>query len=159
MGNKGKLFWAKAAVIFGAIPLILWAYEYGPDVGYSGVPNENGTCAQSGCHVGTANSFSGSVAVTFPNGATYVPGVEQQLTVTIADPAATQKAWGFQLTARNSSSPSTQAGTFTSLDSSTQVLCGTTTLDPNREKTLLFGASQVCAGTVPLTYIEHTQTG
>ena len=26
----------------GAIPILLWAHEYGPDAGYYGVPKENG---------------------------------------------------------------------------------------------------------------------
>ena len=60
------------------------------------------TCATIGCHTGTPNSPAnkGSVKVTFPNGMTYTPGVKQHLTVTISDPAPTQRAWGFQLTAR-----------------------------------------------------------
>jgi predicted CxxxxCH...CXXCH cytochrome family protein len=99
MERKGKVVWAKAGVIVLAIPVLLWAYEYGPDPGYAGVPGENGaaTCANSQCHVGTANNPAnkGSVTVTFPNGLTYTPGVKQHLTVTIADPAATQRAWGF----------------------------------------------------------------
>jgi hypothetical protein len=48
------------------------------------------------------------------------PGVPQQLTVTIADSA--QRAWGFQLTARPSTSSKTQAGTFASLDANTPVV-------------------------------------
>src|SRR4029077_8275591 len=85
MQRQRKLYVAKAAVILGAIPLILWAYEYGPDPGYAGVPGENASCATAGCHTGTANSFSGSVKVAFPGGMTYTPGVKQHLTVTIAD--------------------------------------------------------------------------
>src|SRR5580698_9847527 len=107
MERKRKLVVAKAAVILATIPILLWAHEYGPDPGYCGVPNENGgaagvTCANSSCHVGTANNPAnkGSVTVNFPNGLTYAPGVKQHLTVTIADPAPNQAAWGFQLTAR-----------------------------------------------------------
>jgi uncharacterized protein (TIGR03437 family) len=157
MIRERKLHWAKVAVVMGAIPVILWAYEYGPDVGYAGVPNENGDC--SACHVGIANHFGGSVTVTFPNGATYTPGVTQALQVTIADPATTQKAWGFQLTARQSSSTSTQAGTFASINGFTQVLCSNSSLDPNRELSLLFGSSQTCPASQPLSYIEHTLSG
>ena len=104
MERKRKLLIAKVAVIAGVIPILLWAYEYGPDPGYVGIPSENGgaTCATSGCHSGTANNPAnkGSVSVSFPNGMTYVPGVQQQLTVTVSDPAPAQGAWGFELTAR-----------------------------------------------------------
>ena len=69
MERKRKLFAAKVAVVMGAIPFLIWAHDYGPDVGHAGVPNENGTCAQSQCHEGTkVNSGSGSVTVSFPGG-------------------------------------------------------------------------------------------
>src|SRR5579863_7948654 len=130
MTRQRKIILAKAVIVMGALPVLLWAYEYGPLPGYCGVPNENGgasgaTCAFSGCHSGTANdpANKGSVTVNFPNGMTYTPGVTQQLSVTIADPAPTQKAAGFQLTARVASSPSTMAGTFASVDNYTQVIC------------------------------------
>ncbi len=63
------------------------------------------------------------MSVAFPNGTTYVPGVKQHLTVTIADPAATQQAWGFQLTARPSNSASTMAGFFAFTDANTLLMC------------------------------------
>src|ERR1035441_5494814 len=109
MERKNKLYIAKVSVIMGAIPVLLWAYEYGPNPGYSGVPNELGTCATAGCHVGTANNPAnkGSVSVAFANGQTYLPGVKQHLVVTVADSA--QRAWGFQLTARLASKTSTTA--------------------------------------------------
>jgi uncharacterized protein (TIGR03437 family) len=127
-------------------------------VGHAGVPNEAGTCNTAGCHVGTAvNGGGGSVAVTFPNGNTYVPGVKQQLTVTITD--SKQKAWGFQLTARNASSSSTVAGTFASADANTLVMCGTTSLDINTEQVLNFPGAQNCPANLPMAYIEHSLTG
>ena len=52
----------------------------------AGVPRENGSCNQLGCHTGTAvNDPGGSVSVTFPNGISYAPGVTQHLVVTIDD--------------------------------------------------------------------------
>jgi hypothetical protein len=94
MTRQRKIVFAKTAVVIGALPVLLWAYEYGPLPGYCGVPNENGgaTCATVGCHTGTANdpNNKGSVVVNFPNGMTYTPGVTQQLSVTITDPATTQ---------------------------------------------------------------------
>jgi len=129
MQRKQKLLLAKSALIAGVIPILIYAYETGPNPGYSGVPGENGTCAQSGCHEGTVNSGQGSVAVAFPNGQTYAPGVKQHLMVTIADTATTQQAWGFQLTARSSTNTQSQAGSFVAPDSTTQVMCAPLSLD------------------------------
>jgi uncharacterized protein (TIGR03437 family) len=125
MERKSKITIGKAAAVLGAIPLLLWAYEYGPNPGYSGVPNENGTCTAAGCHTGTTNdpANKGSVKINFPNGTTYTPGVAQHLTVTISDPAATQTAWGFQLTPRVASSTTTVAGTMTPTDQNTLLMC------------------------------------
>ena len=122
MERKRKLYVAKAAVIMGSVPFLIWAYEFGPDAGYSGVPGESGSCATLGCHTGTANTGKGSVTVAFAGGNTYTPGVTQHLVVTIADPAATQKLWGFQLTARLSSNNKSMAGTFQSTDQFTLLI-------------------------------------
>jgi len=159
MERKRKLLLAKAAVLLAAIPVVLWAHEYGPDVGHAGVPNELGTCATAGCHVGTAvNGGGGSVAIAFSgSGASYSPGVKQTLTVTIAD--SKQRAWGFQLTARTASSSSTMAGTFASLDANTQVICGNPSLDINTETVLNYPNSQNCSAGQPLTYMEHSDAG
>ena len=158
MERKRKLFWAKTVVLLGAIPIALWAYEYGPDIGHAGVPGELGACNAAGCHVGTGlNAGGGSVSVAFQNGATYVPGVPQQLTVTIAD--SKQKAWGFQMTARTAAGSSTMAGTFASSDANTQVICGDLSLDINTEQVLSYPGSQNCPQAEPLAYIEHSLTG
>ncbi|HLK48521.1 MAG TPA: choice-of-anchor V domain-containing protein [Bryobacteraceae bacterium] len=161
MQRQRKILWGKAAAVLGAIPLLIWAHEYGPDAGYSNVPGELGTCAQSGCHLGTANNPAnqGSVAVTFPNGQTYTPGVTQHLTVTISDPATTQKAWGFQLTARNSGSAQTEAGTFASNDANTLIMCAPANLSTEREVDYSATQPQVCPSNMPLQYIEHSLTG
>ena len=70
MQRGRKLYWAKVAVVIGAFAIVLWAHEYGPDPGVCGVPGENGTCTQSGCHSGTTNNPAnkGSLAIGFPNG-------------------------------------------------------------------------------------------
>ncbi|MBS1858527.1 MAG: hypothetical protein JST11_24375 [Acidobacteria bacterium] len=157
MERNRKLIFAKCAVVAGAIPFLLWAHEYGPDPGYCGVPHENGTCASSQCHVGTANNpvNTGSVTVTFPVGKNYVPGVKQHLVVTIYDPV--QHAWGFQLTARLTSDSATQAGTFASTDQNTLVMCSTANLTQLKE--MDFGAPQTCPSNMPLAYIEHSLAG
>ncbi len=150
---------AKTAVVFGAIPILIWAHEYGPDAGYSGVPRESGTCASAACHVGTANNPAnqGSVSVAFPNGLTYSPGAKQRLQVTIADP--TQRAWGFQLTARLASNPATLAGTFASADTRTLLMCASANLFTQQEVRYDATAAQSCPTSMPLQYIEHSLPG
>ena len=171
MERKQKLVAAKALVIMGAIPILLWAYEYGPDPGYAGVPSEHGgaTCINSGCHTGTLNGSGGSVAVSVNDAAvsTYVPGVKQRVSVTISDAAQTQGVWGFQLTARVASNPGTMAGTFTPVDSQTQIMCS----QPNLQifhAYCLSGAGKgcdfpssapACPASEPLQYMEHSNAG
>ena len=160
MLSKQRVHWAKAAVVLVAIPLAIWAYETGPDAGVCGVPNERGTCTQSGCHTGTTNNPAnkGSVTVNFPNGLTYVPGAVEHLSVTIADPAATQTAWGFQLTARTSN-PGTQAGTFASSDLYTALQCAQVGNVFNESAVLSLPAPQTCPAGMGLQYIEHNYAG
>jgi len=149
-------------VVLAAIPFLLWGHEYGPDAGYSGVPGEFGTCTAAGCDTGTTNNpaNNGSVAVNFPNGKTYTPGVKQHLTVTVADPAATERAWGFQLTARQASNAAAMAGSFTSVDASTGVQCASVTNPADGLGQLLtLGQTQTCPANKTLAYIEHTLTG
>lgn len=169
MKRRTRLILAKIAVVTFAVPFVLWGYFYGPNAGYSGVPTDNGgaTCATAGCHSGTANQFkTGSVTVSFPSGMTYTPGVPQQLSVTIADSAATQKSWGFQLTARVASSPSTMAGTFAAAaDGSTQIMYSQANLQtfcaPGNAS---LGQSPDCPGPnnptlYPLQFAEHSYSG
>jgi uncharacterized protein (TIGR03437 family) len=160
MKRQRKLLIAKTAVILGAVPLLIWAYELGPDAGVNGVPGE-ATCAVAGCHVATVNdpANKGSVSVAFPNGQTYTPGVKQHLVVTVSDPAATQKAWGFQLTARAAGSPQSQQGTFASTDARTTIMCATANLSTEQESPFVSGKTQTCAATLPLQYVEHSLAG
>src|SRR5260370_28119545 len=62
---------------------MIYAYASGPDPRYTGAPGDNPKSrATSGCHTGTAiNACGGNVVVNFPNGLTYTPGVQQQLTI------------------------------------------------------------------------------
>jgi uncharacterized protein (TIGR03437 family) len=159
MTRRGKIAIAKTAALLAALPVLLWAYSYGPDPGYVGVPGENGgaTCATSGCHLGTANNPAnkGSVTVGFPSGATYTPGIAQTLTVTISDPA--QNAAGFQLTGRLASTPSTMAGSFAPTDANTQLLCS----QPNLMvfEPVLNTSPQTCPSGYTLQYIEQSLAG
>jgi uncharacterized protein (TIGR03437 family) len=160
MERKRKLYIAKVAVIMSALPILIWAYEYGPNPGYSGVPNELGTCTSgTGCHVGTTNdpANKGSVSVAFPNGQTYIPGVKQHLVVTIADPA--QFAWGFQLTARLASNTATLAGTLASTDQNTTLICSSSDFNIIVEVDYAPGQTQTCQASMTLQYIEHSLAG
>src|SRR5450759_52532 len=159
MQRKNKLLFAKIAVGMGTIPILLWAYEYGPDPGYTGVPRELGTCTAAGCHVGTTNdpANKGSVSVAFPSGQTYVPGVKQHLVVTVADPA--QRAWGFQLTARLASNTAALAGTFASTDQNTLLMCSVSDLNGFQALPFVSGKTQTCPASMTLQYMEHSQAG
>jgi uncharacterized protein (TIGR03437 family) len=159
MKHQRKLYIAKAAAVMAAIPILIWAYEYGPNPGYSGVPNELGTCTAAQCHVGTTNdpANKGSVSVAFPGGQSYVPGVKQHLVVTIADPA--QRAWGFQLTARLASKTATMAGTLASTDQNTTIICSSSDFNNFVEVDYVPGNTQTCQASMPLQYIEHSLAG
>jgi uncharacterized protein (TIGR03437 family) len=74
--------------------------------------------------------------------------------VTISDPATTQQAWGFQLTARSSTNTQAQAGSFAPSDANTQVLCTSVTLAGK-----VSGDGQGCPSFAPLAYVEHTLAG
>jgi uncharacterized protein (TIGR03437 family) len=163
MEGKRKLYFLKVAAVMGAVPLLIWAYEYGPDPGYVQVPGENGgaSCAAGGtCHATSASSFkTGSVTVSFPNGQTYTPGVTQHLSVTIADSNPSLKGWGFQLTARSGNPATTMAGTFTSTDTNTQLMCSQTNLLVFQQVAYSASGGQSCPSNEPLIYIEHSLAG
>ena len=86
----------------------------------TGAPGES-TC--TACHSGTAvNGGAGSVKITLPGAATYIPGVTQRITVPVSDP--TQRRWGFGFTARPASNlTGGQAGDLVSVDGNTRVTC------------------------------------
>ena len=115
MTRQRKIVLAKAAMVMGTLPVLLWAYEYGPDPGYAACRMKTAERAERLARLPAViperrmiRSNKGSVAVNFPNGMTYTPGVTQTLSVTITD--STKKAAGFELTARQASSTSTMAG-------------------------------------------------
>ena len=163
MERNRKLLVAKMAAVMGAIPVLIWAYEYGPNPGFVQVPGENrgASCAAGGtCHATSASSFTtGSVTVNFPNGLTYAPGVTQQLSVRIADSAPQEIGWGFQLTARSGNPATTVAGSFASIDASTQLMCSQTNLLTFTPVMYSASGPQVCPSDEPLQYIEHSLQG
>src|SRR5262245_14742743 len=157
MQRNQKLILAKISAGLAAVPLLLWAHSTGPDPGYAGVPGENGNCTS--CHAGTANPSGGGVTVNFPNGLTYAPGVKQHLMVTISDSANTQRAWGFQLTARLASNAATTAGSLASSNGNTQLLCTNANFSPQTAVPFSAGGTQTCPGNQPLQYLEHNLAG
>ena len=145
MFGSRRILWAKFAVVIAVVPALIYAYSGGPDPRKTGAPGD-GLCIE--CHSPAANTGSGNVSVAFASGLTYTPGAKQRLTVTVTDSAA--KRWGFQLTARLATNESNgQAGSFDSIDASTQVICEDGS--PKR--------AAGCPAAAPLEFIEHTQSG
>lgn len=134
---------AKVGVIAAALPILLWAYAGGPDPRHTGAPGDR-TCAAAGCHLGNLNTGQGRASITFPSGTTYTPGQKQTWTISVTHPGAA--VYGFQATARlGSNEANGQAGSFTSPNATTQVLCDD-------------GAVKVaaCRANAPVEFIEHT---
>ncbi len=141
----------KAAFLLILAPVFLGAYEFGPNPGYTGAPNDNPTaCISAGCHVGTVNSGPGNVKITLPagNSGTYVPGQAMQILVQITD--SSKAAFGFQLTSRMGGDNKTQSGDFATTDANTQVVC----LDGSPKAN-----GKSCPASSPVQYIEHNLTG
>lgn len=154
MSTRKKLIVNSSLIILAIAPIVLYAYEYGPDPGYSAAPGDNPTgCIDPslGCHLGTANSGKGSVKIVASGGTSYVPGQTQTITVTITD--STEKKYGFQLSARVDSSPkTTEAGLLIpGTDGYTQTLCSDSSNAPAT------GCTSKNGGT--LEWIEHTLNG
>jgi uncharacterized protein (TIGR03437 family) len=127
------------------LPMFLYSYATGPDPRKTGAPGDQ-TCAQAGCHVGTAvNGGGGSLALTSATGDTYTPGQQQTLTLRITD--STARAYGFQASARLDSNPSNgQAGTFTAGPQQI-VIC---------ENGSVRGTSG-CPASAPVQFLEHNR--
>lgn len=89
---------------------VIYAYEYGPNPGYTAAPGDNASaCIDGGCHASVLNGGGGSVTIKASGGTSYTPGQTQKLSVTITD--STEFQYGFQLTARADSDPTnTEAG-------------------------------------------------
>jgi uncharacterized protein (TIGR03437 family) len=139
---------AKLCLTLGA-PLIIYAYNYGSDPGYTGAPGDDlAACAK--CHAGNMSSGSGKVMILIPTGnfGTYTPGQPMQLQVSITDSA--ERAFGFQATARMGSGNMAQAGDFNTIDSNTQVVCADGSPKPN---------GNVCPAGISLEYVEQRLSG
>lgn len=108
----------------------------GPEPGYTGAPNELGTCVACHDSFHTENVGPGTINLTGdPIDGVYEPGKQYTLTVTVSQ--SKRQRFGFQITALDTSNH--RAGTLASLGGDTQVLSETG-----------FGGRQ---------YIEHTELG
>ncbi len=146
MKRKKAVLAAKCLTALAVVPVLIFAYAEGPPARHTGAAGDQ-TCTE--CHVGTANPSGGKVEVAFPGGLTYTPGVKQKLTVTVTDSPA-RNVNGFQLTARLASNERNgQAGTFTTLDGLTQVICENDSPRP----------AGGCSSSAPIEFIEHTTSG
>jgi len=134
-----------------ALPLLVWAYDSGPDPNSEGGPGgPAAACAQSGCHVGTqVNAGGGKVELQFPDGLSYTPGQKQRIKIVITD--STARSYGYQVSARLASNETRgQAGTFTTAAANQFILC-----QDGRPRS----ASGACAAASPLEFLEHSRPG
>lgn len=153
MSRRKKIIINSSLLILAIAPVVLYAYEYGPDPGYSTAPgdNKNGCIdPANGCHTGVLNSGKGSVKIVASGGTTYVPGQTQNISVTIADP--TEHAYGFELSARVDSNPTnTEAGLLIpGTDGLTQAICADSSLAT---------ATGCKVQGITLEWIEHNLAG
>ena len=70
MRYKSSQFFFLLPLIIIAIPVVLFAYPFGPPPRHTGAPGD-GTCIQSGCHNGTVVNNSSALTLTFPGGLQY----------------------------------------------------------------------------------------
>src|SRR5438093_12424628 len=100
MQRKVKLRIAKTVIILAAVPVLIKAFEYGPDAGYVGVPCENASCSSFGSHTGTANGDGCKGEITIRDGMSYTPGAKKHVIVSMTD--ATARRWCVELSPRRS---------------------------------------------------------
>jgi hypothetical protein len=81
MSRRKNLLVRSSPFILAIASIGIYAYEYGPDPGYTGAPGDNSTgCMASGCHTNAPNTTpGGSVKIVAAGGTTYVPGQTQQI--------------------------------------------------------------------------------
>ena len=116
-----------------------------PSIGYTGAPADHNGQNCSVCHnsFGAANSNSqGSVTVSVTN---YNPGVQQMIHVMVTNPKASR--WGFQMTIREVSDETREAGTFSTVTG----LPFTVVCDDGSQ----FGSAPPCNGNNGRQFAEH----
>ena len=133
------------AILLVLTPAVVLAESVTPSIGYTGAPADHKGQNCSVCHssFGAANSDTrGSVTVSITD---YNPGVQQMIHVTVSHPTATR--WGFQMTIREVSDETTEAGTFsTSAGVPFTVVC-----DDGSH----FGSAPPCNGNNGRQFAEH----
>jgi len=133
-----------SAILFALAPAVMLAESAMPSIGYTGAPADHNGQNCSVCHssFGAANSDTqGSVAVSITD---YNPGVQQMVHVTVSHPTASR--WGFQMTIREVSDETSNAGTFVA-SSGILVVC-----DDGSE----FGSAPPCSGNGGRQFAEQT---
>ena len=131
------------AILFALAPAVVLAESAMPSIGYTGAPADHNGQNCSVCHstFGAANSDSqGSVTASITD---YNPGVQQMVHVVVKHPSASR--WGFQMTIREVSDETSNAGTF-SASSGIQVVCD----DGSK-----FGSAPPCSGNNGRQFAEH----
>ncbi len=125
--RQTKIRIAQIAVLISVVPVLAWAFSYGPYPFLTTAPGDAPGVACTACHgaEGPLNSGGGNVKINFPSGLTYTPGQTQTMTIAITDSQA--QYYGFEMTARLDSNPAnTQAGNFTATQQAggqQQVIC------------------------------------
>ncbi|MBE0657524.1 MAG: hypothetical protein IH602_07520 [Bryobacteraceae bacterium] len=128
-GRRGLPLLALAAIC--AVPVL--AISSGAPPGRTGAPPGDNCTA---CHLGSANSGSGSLSIEFSNGSTYTPGQTYKIRVILSDAAA--QIWGFELTARQGAENLDKSGNLTIDDSA---------------------RTHFSPGSAPGEYVTHTSAG
>ena len=128
-------------------PAVVLAESVMPSIGFTGAPTDHNGQNCSVCHssFGAANSDKqGSLAVSMTD---YNPGVQQMIHITVNHPQA--KRWGFQITIRQVSYETAEAGTFlASPGDPFQVVC-----DDGSQ----FGSAPPCSGNGGREFAEHVR--
>jgi uncharacterized protein (TIGR03437 family) len=132
-------------LLFALAPAVLLAESAQPSIGYAGAPTGHNGQNCVACHSdkGPANSDStGSLTVSVSD---YNPDVPQMIKITINHPTASR--WGFQMTIREVSDETQEAGTFSvATGQSDQVVC-----DDGSQ----FGSQPPCSGNGNRQFAEH----
>jgi len=126
------------------LPSAVWAESAKPSIGYTGAPadHKGQTCVV--CHNSYAvnSDTRGSLTVSIGD---YNPGVQQMIHITVAHTQAVR--WGFQITIRQVSDETIEAGTFSAMPGDPfQVACDDGTQ---------YGAAPPCSGNSGREFAEH----
>jgi uncharacterized protein (TIGR03437 family) len=131
--------------LLALLPAAVIAESVKPSIGYTGAPADHNGQNCSVCHnsFGAANSdASGSLTVAVSD---YNPGVQQMIHITVKHPLALR--WGFQITIRQVSYETAEAGTFSASPSDPfQVVC-----DDGSQ----FGSAPPCGTNDQREFAEH----